>query len=323
MLSGKFQILLAGLALPTTLIAATWTCQFVWLHLIFKSRLNRYLKRSTSTGSKTSWALVTGASDGIGFGFVQELAATGFNVILHGRNKTKLDGLIAKVQEQYPSQQFRSLIADASTRDDWNAIFQNFVTELKASDIDLRVLVNNVGGTGGNFFAFDRMVDRTHEAITKTIDVNVTFATTLTQAVLPYLIEKQPSLIINIGSAAACVPFPYLAVYAASKAFNMYWSDSLNIEMKLEKNEVEVLGVVTGRVLNASSGDLAESLFVPSSRGFARATLHKVGCGLINVNAFWAHDLQLSSLALMPTWLIARTMATRAVQEMADERKAR
>lgn len=319
-----FNLVLPALALPTAIALFGWFVQFIWLHFFFTGCLERrYLMRSTPDGSKSSWALVTGASDGIGYGFVQELAAHGFNVILHGRNKSKLEGLLAQVRKQHPSQQFKILVADASNRDGWSDAFQTFVTELKHDNVDLRVLVNNVGGTGGSFLAFERMAQRPYESITKTIDVNVTFATTITQALLPYLIHNKPSLIINIGSASAIVPFPYLAMYAASKAFNMYWNDSLNAEMALEGTQVEVLGIVTGKVLNSTSKDTPPSLFVPSSRDFARATLQKVGCGLPNVNAFWAHDLQIAAINVMPTWLQRKILASVSAREMAEELKGR
>jgi 17beta-estradiol 17-dehydrogenase / very-long-chain 3-oxoacyl-CoA reductase len=317
----SLMTLLTGLALPTAFALAAWTCQFIWLHFIHKSQLERYLDNNGATNS--TWALVTGASDGIGFGFVQELAAHGFNIILHGRNKSKLEGLVSQVQEQYPTQQFRIFVLDVSQRDDWQDKFKEFVSELKTWEINLKVLVNNVGGSGGNFFAFDRMTERDPDAIIKTIDVNATFPTAVTHILLPQLVQNKPALVINIGSVVAAFPPPYLALYAASKAFNMTWSDSLGSEMGLEKTDVEVLSVLVGRVINAATKHKVGSLFEPTPRNFARATLGKVGCGLPSVTAYWPHEVQITALRLMPTWIRRKVLADAAVKAMAEERRNR
>lgn len=314
--------LLIALALPTGLSLITWIFQFLWLHFIHRSQIDRYLDNRIS-GTNTAWALVTGASDGIGFGFVQELAAHGFNIILHGRNKSKLEALVAQIQQQYPSQQFRIFVLNVSQREHWQERFNNFTSELKASAINLKVLINNVGGSGGSFFAFDRMTDRDPDAIIKTIDVNATFPTAITHAILPLLVHKIPALIINIGSVVAQFPPPYLALYAASKAFNMTWSNSLEFEMRVEKTQIEVIGIVVGKVINAAKKNKTGSLFEPTPQDFARATLQKVGCGLPSLTAYWPHDLQITVLRLMPDWISRRVLAYAAIKAMAEERRNR
>lgn len=318
----SFTTLLVALAIPTSLTLIRWVIQFLWLHFIHESQIDRYLDTRTSS-TNTAWSLVTGASDGIGFGFVQELAAHGFNVILHGRNKSKLEGLVAQVQEQYPNQHFRIFVLDVSQRELWQDGFKKFASELKTSAINLKVLVNNVGGSGGSFFAFDRMTERDPDAIIKTIDVNATFPTAMTHALLPLLIQKQPALILNIGSVVAQFPPPYLALYSASKAFNMIWSDSLCFEMRAEKTQVEVLSMVVGKVINAAKKDKTGSFFEPSPRDFARAALQKVGCKLPSVIAYWPHDLQITVLRLMPDWILQKVLASAAVVAMAEERRSR
>jgi short-subunit dehydrogenase len=63
------------------------------------------------------------------------------------------------------------------------------------------------------------------------IDVNITFATQLTRAILPQLFESKPALIINIGSFCGQLPSPYLTPYAGSKAYIEAWSQSLRTEL--------------------------------------------------------------------------------------------
>ena len=98
-----------------------------------------------------SWALVTGASDGIGLGFCEELLARGFNVLLHGRNPQKLDRIIGELSTKYPERSLDKVIADASKYDNG---YEEIARKVKSLHGPLTVLVNNVGTfplcTGGN-----------------------------------------------------------------------------------------------------------------------------------------------------------------------------
>lgn len=309
------------LLLPLTIITA-WLVDFVQLHVLHKSKIPLYLDNKATSGP--SWALVTGASDGIGFGFVEELAALGFNVILHGRNKAKLEGLIQQLQSKFPNRQFRMLIIDVSKREDWKDALKTFVDEIRSSSINLKVLVNNVGGTGGSFNAFDKMSERDPEAVMKVIDVNTAFPSMITHALLPVLEASQPSLVINISSITALIPPPYLGLYSGCKAFNLLWSRSLHSEMKAEGLNVEVLGIIVGRVLNASTKDkVLTSLFNPSARTFAKATLGKVGCGRAAFFGYWPHEIQVLPLKLLPAWVTDGVLLQATRKEMEVEKQGR
>lgn len=316
-LSTTLLILLFPLA-----IALAWLVDFVQLHVLHQSRISTYLNDKAQSGS--SWALVTGASDGIGFGFVEELAVLGFDVILHGRNKAKLEGLVQKLQPKYPQRQFRILVIDVSKREDWKDALKSFVDEIRNSSINLKVLINNVGGTGGSFNAFDKMSERDPEAITKVIDVNTAFPSMITHSLLPILEANQPSLVINISSITAVLPPPYLGLYSGCKAFNLVWSRSLQSEMKAENLKVEVLGILTGRVLNATTKDkFVASLFNPSARTFAKATLDKVGCGKPSPYGYWPHELQVLPLKLLPSWIADGVLLWATRKEVELEKQGR
>ena len=106
----------------------------------FKSgKVTRYLR---SHDGQTSWAMVTGASDGIGAGFAQELATHGFNLILHGRNPNKLGKVRDGILKDHPNVLIRTVIADASKVTP--AMIDEIVQTIKMFPIT--VLINNVGG---------------------------------------------------------------------------------------------------------------------------------------------------------------------------------
>ncbi|KAL9112670.1 MAG: hypothetical protein Q9187_007730, partial [Circinaria calcarea] len=165
--------------------------QFIYL-FIRPSSLPRYLRRPSS------WALITGASSGIGFGFAQELCSRGFNVILHGRNPNKLERLQAELQRQFPDRSIRIAIADAVQSKVASSI-EDIVSSLR--DLQLTVLINNIGGiTGMAPPPFKTLAAYTAQEVDETIKVNAGFATQITRALLPVLQKNQPSLILNIGS---------------------------------------------------------------------------------------------------------------------------
>ena len=176
-----------------------------FIHLYARSSsLKRYLHGADA------WAFVTGASDGIGRGFAQELAQNGFNVVLHGRNLIKLETIKAQLQNQFPKVGFRVLVADTSSTS------HQQVDELVATldDIHLTVLINNVGAA----VKVAPLVDTTSEEVDAIINTNARFPTQLTKALLPKLTQTDsPSLIMNIGSMGDfCVP--YATIYGGSKA---------------------------------------------------------------------------------------------------------
>jgi hypothetical protein len=117
---------------------------FVRLHFLHSGTLERY--KETRCG-KQPWAIITGASDGVGKGFAEELLDRGFNIVLHGRNEMKLRGIVDKLSEQWPQRAFRLLILDAFADVRDSEKIQMAVEQLK--DLELKVLINNVGGNGG------------------------------------------------------------------------------------------------------------------------------------------------------------------------------
>lgn len=124
---------------------AQWLWSFLLLHVLHRSTIASYL--SPNRTSPQNCALVTGASDGIGLGFAQELLVSGFNVILHGRNPIKLRKVQAQLQQQHPDCDIKIWIVDASDQPSWADPSSSLLATLIESKIVLKVLVNNVGGS--------------------------------------------------------------------------------------------------------------------------------------------------------------------------------
>jgi 17beta-estradiol 17-dehydrogenase / very-long-chain 3-oxoacyl-CoA reductase len=188
----------------------------LWLFLR-PSSLPRYLH---TTDAKPAWALVTGASGGIGKQLSHELATGGFNVVLHGRNASKLERVRAELAAEHPSRSFRILVVDAArvaaaTNDadsnDWAAALE---------DINLNVVINNAGGsTERKVDVLDRL---SADRLITDASVNALFPTLLLRQLIPLLHRNGPGLIINVGSLAD-VGIAQVGSYVMSRFWASEW----------------------------------------------------------------------------------------------------
>ncbi|KAF2166702.1 hypothetical protein M409DRAFT_66318 [Zasmidium cellare ATCC 36951] len=262
---------------------------FAWLHFVHRSSLERYK-------SKTPWALVTGSSDGIGKAFAHELCSRGFNVVLHGRNEKKLENVRAELLKEHPTRKVRIFLFDVAVSAGDHARLDAAVDQLE--DIDLKVLINNVGGGAKRLWI--PLQDYSGDDTRLFLDMNCRFQAELTQRLLPRLIKNGPSLIMNIGSFVSELPAPYISVFGGAKAFGKAWSRSLHFEMLTEGHDVEVLQVQVGMV-STPNEPRPENIFVPNARRMAQSALDKVGCGRSVVFGYWPHQLHCSLLVDLPS----------------------
>lgn len=290
--------------------------RFIYLYTR-PSSLERYCR---SNDGNPPWALITGASDGIGLGFAHELAHRSFNVVLHGRNATKLEGVKSKLAKKFPKTSFRIVIADAlltgaASEKELSAIVDSL------QDINLTVLINNVGGSPPMDMMFRTFHKNPLSDIDNMINLNARFPTIFTAAIIPLLVQNnRPSLIINIGSLADNGT-PWTTVYSGAKAFNLIWSKSLSMEMRAEGKDVEVLGISVGQVTSVSHRDNPPSFFGPDARTMAAASLDRVGCGRMVVVGFWTHALQKAFVDFMPQFIVTRLITSMMREQRNNELK--
>lgn len=312
---GKLFSLTGG---ALTIYALYKLLDFTYLHFLRPSSLPRYF-HAPGGRSASPWALVTGASDGIGKGFAEELCYRGFNVILHGRNEDKLNRVKEELMARWPDRLVRIIVIDAHHVSNDIAI-EGLAMALK--EVYITVLINNIGGAGPVHPAWKELHKRTGKEVDALIDVNLRFSTHITRALLPILLRNTPSLVLNVGSLSGDIPTPYATVYSGAKAYNMAWSRSLKAEMVAQGKDVEVLGILVG-VTQSGHEKRKTSFFVPSSRRLACSALDKVGSGRAIVTAFPPHALEKAFVDLLPPWVLERRMIPIAKQEKANEDKQR
>lgn len=299
-----------GILLPESVSLFSWFRQ----HFLHRSKLHHYhhlpspgwksvdAQKHNSSEDSRPWALITGASDGIGYGFVEELAAAGYCIILHGRNPKKIEGLIEQLRKQWPDRSYESFICNATDRAAWAEKLDSLIKWLDDYNCNLTVLVNNVGGTNTRR-AFTPLTEYTAEQLTALIDMNATFPAQITRALLPVLQRNTPSLILNMSSTTGTElnPLPNLVGYSGCKALNRQFSKCLRLEMIAMGHEVEVLSIIVGMVQSGGM-KVSTSWVVPSSRAFAKSTLKQVGCGKNEVTGWWSHSVQIWLWGLLPEW---------------------
>ncbi len=194
------------------------------------------------------WALVTGAAQGLGEAFAEQLAERGVNIVLVDRQADVLALSANKLREKY-SVEFRELVVDLEAPD--------FMEKLgrETGDLEIGLLVANAAlGHVGSF------PDIELEAMLSGIDVNVKAALILSHTFCKAMIARKRGGIILLASSSGYLGTPYVANYCATKAYNLILAESLWYE--LGKYGVDVLGFSPGATntpsFRGSRGDIKE-----------------------------------------------------------------
>jgi len=270
------------------------------------------------------WGVVTGASDGIGKGYAHELAAQGFNVVLHGRNQKKLEGVRDGLKEKFPEVEFKIVVIDASVGGA-KGIKRMEKVKNELRELHITILINNVGGGarvsgGDSFTCFEKDEP---EDIDGLINANARFPAQITRALLPSLLSHgKPALILNMLSSAS-QGSPYLSIYAGSKEFILSWTKALAREMRAERRQIEVLGIMTARVCGTVRDNGPESFLRPRAAEFAKSALKRVGCGEMIVEGWWSHGLMGMVTGALPKSMFSRLLIDALRKEIKLEREKR
>jgi uncharacterized protein len=241
--------------------------------------------------SNKGWAVVTGASSGMGLAFARELARRGHKVLAVARRCDRLEALAAEVAKQGGN--VAPLVADLATAEGLKLV----VTRMTSLDkIDL--LVNNAGiATSGDFQGSS--LEKEFSAIR----LNVDAVMALTRAVLGEMLRRRNGGIINISSVVAFQPFPHFAVYAASKAFVLSFTEALAEEVK--GSGVRVLALCPGaaktemNVFSHNEGLLGKLPSLSADR-IVRTALRAVEGGRVVKIVGWLNQMLVFQSRFMP-----------------------
>jgi uncharacterized protein len=179
-------------------------------------------------------ALITGASSGIGAAYAREFAARGANLVLVARSEAAMQRLADELRGTHGRQ------VDVVPADLAEPGAADFVAErVAALGIEVDLLVNNAGfGMHGDFIGADA------GRLTAQIQLNCVALVDLTRRFLPGMVARKRGAVVNVASTAAFQPLPHMAVYGATKAFVLSFSEALYAEAK--PAGVKVLAICPG-----------------------------------------------------------------------------
>jgi short-subunit dehydrogenase len=167
-------------------------------------------------------ALITGASTGLGADFAQILASRRFNLILVARNEERLTEIANSLTKKHniTCHVIRSDLAESGSA-------QKLFDEVSSRKLSVDILINNAGyGLWGPF------AESKFKEMAGMIQLNINTLTELTRLFLPNMVAQKSGHILNVASTAAFQPGPWMAVYYASKAYVLSFSEALAEEIK-------------------------------------------------------------------------------------------
>lgn len=203
-----------------------------------------------------NFALITGASSGIGKEFAEAFAKRGKNLILVARSKDKLEITARKLRESF-GVAVEVIPLDLSLEHIAKTLYDEVINRKLIVD----TLVNNAGfATTGVLHTTD--YQKQHEEIM----LNVAATTELTYLFIKDMSERKNGTIINLGSCVSFTPFPYAAVYAATKAYILSFSESISYEYR--NSGIRVLAICpapTQTHFFDKSGNVTDNMRTPAN----------------------------------------------------------
>ena len=196
------------------------------------------------------WALVTGASSGIGAALAREFARHGHDLVLSARRVAPMEALAGELRGLGAT----ATIIPANLTEPGAAAA--LLREIDAAGVEIEVLVNNAGlGAIGPFAQIDPVRDA------EIMQVNVVALTELTRLLLPQMLTRKHGKIVLVASTASFLPCPNMAVYAASKAYVRSFGEALAQEVAGSGVNVNVLcpGATETEFLQVAGGRFSRS----------------------------------------------------------------
>jgi uncharacterized protein len=166
-------------------------------------------------------ALITGASTGIGLD-LSRLAARDFDLIITARDQARLEQVAAQLEGQY-GHRVHVIPADLAQAEAPGRLF----VEIGQRGLRVDALINNAG-----FGAYGAFAETNAQTQLEMIQVNITALTHLTRLALPGMLERRHGRIMNVASTAGFQPGPLMAVYYATKAYVISFSEAIANELK-------------------------------------------------------------------------------------------
>eukprot|EP00112_Aurelia_sp_Birch-Aquarium-sp1_P005305 Seg160.1 transcript_id=Seg160.1/GoldUCD/mRNA.D3Y31 product="Hydroxysteroid dehydrogenase-like protein 1" protein_id=Seg160.1/GoldUCD/D3Y31 len=236
------------------------------------------------------WAVITGASEGIGRAYSIELAKRGMNVVLMSRSYSKLEKVATEIEKNFNVQ---TKIVTVDFNDD--ECYGRVEEELEG--LEVGVLVNNVG------IMYERLqffLAVSPERLKQIVNLNITATILMTRMILPQMVDRRRGAIINISSGACLHPTPTMTAYSASKICTDFFSRALNYEYK--SKGVVIQSVQPFYVSTRMTNFMKPNFLVPDATTFVEHAVKTLPY-TTRTFGYWSHGLYGVLGTLLPQWL--------------------
>jgi len=287
-----------------TILAFLGLCTSIYLISFLASLISLHCIRKRKIEDLGEWAIVTGATDGIGKAISLQLAKRNMNMMVVGRSDDRVKDLENEIK-QVPgfTKEIKSIKFDFSKPQEYkyDAIAQ------AVGDLDIGILVNNVGVSYKTALMYNEL---TADEIDELVDVNLRSALHMTRLVFFKMVAKKKGAVICIGSGASVLPSePLYAGYAAVKAAVESFCRSLQAEAIV--NNILVQCQTPLLVTSKLSKIKRPSFTTPTPEVFAKAFIRCVEGASISgcfhtpptVSPYFVHSMMLQIIHLLPKWL--------------------
>jgi short-subunit dehydrogenase len=261
--------------------------------------INYYMKKT---------ALITGASNGIGLELARIHASKGDNLVLVARSADKLQALKAELEQQYGINVY-TMSKDLSHPNSAEEVY----FELKLQNIHIEYLINNAG-----FGDFGMFTETHWEKEHRMIDLNITTLTLFTKLFAKDMVHRKHGKIMNVASTAAFQSGPTMAVYFATKAYVLSFSEAVDNEVRPFGVSVTTLcpGATESGFQSAAAMEeskLVKGRNLPSSREVAEYGYKAMMKGKTVAIHGWLNALMANSVRFMPRSVVVKV--TRFIQD--------
>lgn len=259
-----------------------------------------FFRRPKNLKKYGSWAVVTGSTDGIGKALAFELASKGLNLILVGRNVSKLDSTSDEIRGKCGGGiEIRTVVVDLA-RVSGEELERRIEDAIRG--LDVGILINSAG-LAYPYSRFFHEVDL--ELMQSVLLVNVEAATWITRAVLPGMLRKKKGAIVNIGSGSSgdLCSYPLNTIYAATKSYTTMFSRCISLEYK--KNGIDIQCQIPLLVATKMTKIRRSSFFIPSPKMYSKASVGYIGYEPLCI-PYFTHSVQWCLLRALPRTLLDR-----------------
>lgn len=278
------SITLFGYFMMTVLFlkVAKYLCYIIRVYFLTKVGFCKVLK------GYGEWAVVTGATDGIGKEYAKQLAQAGLNIVLISRTRSKLEQVASEIEKAY-SVETKIVVFDFTNQDGYDRI------GLDLKDLDIGILINNVGMSYGSLVPFSSC-DIKHTV--DIINTNVVSDVRMTHLILPGMLSRKKGAIVHLSSGTIYIDVPTINVYAATKIFMQKFFRDL----QMETAGIIDQQLVTPMYVESNMSRKKRQFTIPSAEEYVRSAIKTIGV-TNETRGYLSHELVYFFLMNFPSFV--------------------